>query len=86
MMFPMAHWEEMDQEQRHAYLKSVSVHALVVREEDFTVRMVSEQGTQDADDLVLDIPMNVVTQAGDNWVVNIDLGTLREQLQHVEAI
>jgi hypothetical protein len=34
------HWEEMDQEQRHAYLKSVGVHALVVREEDFTVRMV----------------------------------------------
>jgi site-specific DNA recombinase len=79
-------WEEMDQEQRHAYLKSVGVHALVVREEDFTVRMVSEQGTQAADDLVLDIPMNVVTQVGDNWVVNIGLGTLREQLQHVEAI
>jgi hypothetical protein len=57
----------------------------VVREEDFTVRMVSEQGTQAADDLVLDIPMNVVTQVGDNWVVNIGLGTLREQLQHVEA-
>jgi hypothetical protein len=80
------HWEEMDQAQRHAYLKSVGVHALVVREEDFTVRMVSEQGTQAADDLVLDIPMNVVTQVGDNWVVNIGLGTLREQLQHVEAI
>jgi site-specific DNA recombinase len=80
------HWEEMDQEQRHAYLKSVGVHALVVREEDFTVRMVSEQGTQAADDLVLDIPMNVVTQVGDNWVVNIGLSTLREQLQHVEAI
>lgn len=79
-------WEEMDQEQRHAYLKSVGVHALVVREEDFTVRMVSEQGTQAPDDLVLDVPMNVVAQVGDNWVVNIGLGTLRAQLQHVEAI
>jgi hypothetical protein len=79
------HWEEMDQEQRHAYLKSVGVHALVVRKEDFTVRMVSEQGTQAADDLVLDIPMNVVTEVGNDWVVNIGLGTLREQLQHVAA-
>ena len=49
----------MDDEQRHAYLKSAGVHALVVREEDFTVSMVTEQGTQAADDLVLDIPMNV---------------------------
>ena len=80
------HWEEMDQEQRHAHLKWVGVHALVVREEDFTVRMVSGQGTQAADDLVLDIPMNIVTQVGDNWVVNIGLGTLREQLQHVAAV
>jgi site-specific DNA recombinase len=80
------HWEEMDQEQRHTYLKSSGVHALVVRQEDFTVSMVSDQGTQAADDLILDIPMNVVTQVGDNWVVNIGLGTLREQLQHVAAV
>jgi site-specific DNA recombinase len=79
-------WEEMDDEQRHAYLKSAAVHALVVRKEDFTVRMVSEQGTQTADDLVLDIPMNVVAEVGGNWVVNIGLGTLREQLQHVAAV
>jgi site-specific DNA recombinase len=79
-------WEEMDDEQRHAYLKSTGVHALVVRKEDFTVSMVSEQGTQAADDVVLDIPMNVVTEVGDKWVVSIGLGTLREQLQHVEAI
>ena len=45
------HWEKMDDEQRHAYLKSVGVHALVVRKEDFTVSMVTEQGTQAADDL-----------------------------------
>jgi hypothetical protein len=80
------HWEEMDQEQRHAYLKSVGVHALVVRKEDFRVRMVSEQGTQTADDLILDIPMNVVAEVGKDWVVNIGLGTLREQLQHVAAV
>jgi hypothetical protein len=79
-------WEEMDDEQRHAHLRSAGVHALVVRKEDFTVSMVSEQGTQAADDLVLGIPMNVVTQVGDNWVVNIGLGTLREQLQHVAAV
>jgi hypothetical protein len=58
----------------------------VVRNEDFTMSMVSEKGTQAADDMVLDIPMNVVTEVGDKWVVSIGLGTLREQLQHVEAI
>jgi len=79
-------WEEMDDEQRHAYLKSTGVHALVVRNEDFTMSMVSEKGTQAADDMVLDIPMNVVTEVGDKRVVSIGLGTLREQLQHVEAI
>jgi hypothetical protein len=79
-------WEETDNEQRHAYLKSTAVPALVVRNEDFTVSMVSEQGTQAADDVVLDIPMNVITEVGDKWVVSIGLGTLREQLQHVEAI
>lgn len=80
------HWEEMDDEQRHAYLKSASVSALVVRKEDFTVRMVSDQSTQAADDLVLGIPMNVVAEVGKDWVVNIGLGTLREQLQHVAAV
>ena len=76
----------MDDEQRHAYLKSANVSALVVRKEDFTIGMVFEQGTQAADDLILDIPMNVVTEVGDGWVVNIGLGTLREQLQHVAAV
>ena len=86
------HWEEMDDEQRHAYLKSAGVHVLVVRKEDYTarkeelaVRTASEQGTQAADDLILDIPMNVVTEAGGKYVANIGLGTLREQLQHVAA-
>jgi len=86
------HWEEMDDEQWHAYLKSAGVHVLVVRKEDYTarkeelaVRTASEQGTQAADDLVLDIPMNVVTEAGGKYVANIGLGTLREQLQHVAA-
>jgi hypothetical protein len=48
--------------------------------------MVSDKGTQAADDLVLDIPMNVVIEVGNNWVANIGLGTLREQLQHVAAV
>ena len=30
--------------------------------------------------------MNVVAEVAEKWVVNIGLGTLREQLQHVEAI
>jgi len=86
------HWEDMDDEQRHAYLKSSGVHVLVVRKEDYTarreelaVRRASEQGTQAADDFILDIPMNVVTEAGGKYVASIGLGTLREQLQHVAA-
>ena len=86
------HWEEMDDEQRHAYLKSAGVHVLVVRKEDYTARKeelavstASEQGTEAADDFILDIPMNVVTEAGGKYVANIGLGTLREQLQHVAA-
>jgi hypothetical protein len=47
---------------------------------------VAEQGTQAADDLVLEIPMNVVAEVGKDWVVNIGLGTLREQLQHIAAV
>jgi hypothetical protein len=79
------HWEEMDNEQRHAYLKSAGVSALVVRKEDFTVSMMSGQGTETADDLILDIPMNVVAEVGDDYVVSIGLSTLREHLQHVSA-
>jgi DNA invertase Pin-like site-specific DNA recombinase len=86
------HWEDMDDEQKHAYLKSAGVHVLVVRREDYTARKeelavstASKQGTQAADDLILDIPMNVVTEAGGKYVASIGLGTLREQLQHVAA-
>ncbi len=78
-------WDEMDDEQRHAYLKSAGVSALVVRREDYTFGMISGQGTETADDLVLDLPMNVVTEVGNGFVVNISLGTLREQLQRVSA-
>ena len=80
------HWEEMDDEQRHAYLKSANVSALVVRRENFNPREIPVQGSEAADDLVLDIPMNVVAQVGDKWVVNIGLGTLREHLQHVASV
>jgi DNA invertase Pin-like site-specific DNA recombinase len=87
------HWEEMDDEQKHAYLKSAGVHVLVVRKEDYTARKeelavstASEQGTEAADDFILDIPMNVVTEAGGKFVASIGLGTLREQLQHVATV
>ena len=87
------HWEEMDDEQKHAYLKSAGVHVLVVRKEDYTARKeelavstASEQGTDAADDFILDIPMNVVTEVGGKYVASIGLGTLREQLQHVAAV
>jgi hypothetical protein len=76
----------MDGEQRHAYFKSADVHAVVVRKEDFTVRIVSEQGTQVADDLVLDIPVTSSPQSTTVGVVNADIGTLREQLEHVDAV
>jgi hypothetical protein len=46
-------WEERDDEQRHAYLKSAGVSALLVRKEDFTIGMVAGQGTETADDLAL---------------------------------
>lgn len=80
------HWEESDDEQRHAYLKAAGVSVLVVRKEDFAFSTVAEQGTQVADDLVLGIPMNLVAQVGGKWVVNIGLGTLREQLQHFASV
>lgn len=79
-------WEEMDGEQRHAYLKAGDVHVLVVRKEDYEVGSVSEQDTGSAEDLVLDLPMNVVVEVGDKFVANVGLGTLREQLQRVSEV
>ena len=86
------HWEGMDHEQRHAYLSSAGVSALVVRKEDYTPRTATElaakQSAPAADDAILDIPMNVVAEVNgrSKFVVNIGLGTLREQLQHVSAV
>lgn len=85
-------WDEMDAEQRHAFLKSAGVHVLVVREEDFNIETAARQEPEtDADDLVLDIPMNVFTEASgehtrNKHMLNIGLGTLREQLQRAEAL
>lgn len=73
-------WEEMDDEQRHAYLKSAEVTALVVRRADLTQAMVFDRTTDVSDDPVLDIPMNVIRECGD-FVVNISLGMLGDQLQ-----
>jgi hypothetical protein len=86
------HWEDMDHEQRHAYLASAGVSALVVRKEDYTTRtateMAAKQSAPAADDAILDIPMNVVAEVNSRskFVVNIGLGTLREQLQCVSAV
>ena len=77
-------WEEMDSEQRQSYLKSAGVTALVVRSEDFTQSLVFHQTTDVADNAVLDIPVNIIRQCGD-FVVNISLGTLAEQLQRASS-
>ncbi len=77
-------WEEMDSKQRQSYLKSAGVTALVARSEDFTQSLVSHQTTDVADNAVLDIPVNVIRQCGD-FVVNISLGTLAEQLQRASS-
>lgn len=80
------HWEEMDDEQRHAYLKSAGVHVLVVRKEDYTIGIVPERVAETADEFALDIPMNVSVEVGDKFMANIGLGTLREQLQHLAKV
>lgn len=73
-------WEEMDDEQRHSYLKSAEVTALVVRRADLTQAMVFDRTTDVSENPVLDIPMNFIRECGD-FVVNISLGTLADQLQ-----
>jgi flavin reductase (DIM6/NTAB) family NADH-FMN oxidoreductase RutF len=70
----------MDDEQRHSYLVSAEVTALVVRRADLTQAMVFNWTTDASDDPVLDIPMNFIREFGD-FVVNISLGTLADQLQ-----
>jgi site-specific DNA recombinase len=77
-------WEEMDGDQRQSYLKSSGVTALVVRSEDFTQSLVFSRTTDVADDAVLDIPMNIFQECG-NFVVNISLGTLADQLQRASS-
>ena len=78
-------WEEMDSEQRQSYLKSAGVTALVVRSEDLKLEsLVFHQTTDVADNAMLDIPVNIIRQCGD-FVVNISLGTLAEQLQRASS-
>ncbi len=87
----------MDDEQRHAYLKAANVSAMVVRAEDFTMSF--RESADVADDLVLDIPTNIIREFGGRpadrvnqsgpppgkFIVNISLGALREQLQRASA-
>ncbi len=73
-------WDEMDDEQRHSYLKSAGVLALVVRRADLTQDMVFDRTTVTADNPVLDTPVDFIRECGD-FVVNISLGMLSNQLQ-----
>jgi hypothetical protein len=86
-------WDEMGDEERHAYLKTADVTVKVVRAEDNDRMLVFDRTTDRADDSVLDIPLNIIreftgppparTQAPKTgkFAVNISLGTLRQQLQ-----
>ena len=77
-------WEEMDDEQRHAYLKSAEVTALVVRRADLTQAMVFDRTTDVSKNPVLDIPMNIIRECRE-FVVNISLGMLGDQLQRAST-
>ena len=56
-------WDEMDDEQRHAYLKSAEVTALVVRRAKISPQaMVFDRTTDVSENPVLDIPMNIVPE------------------------
>ncbi len=84
-------WDEMDDGQRNDYLKSAEVSALVVRADDIDQLAVTA-GTDAADNLVLDIPVNIISEFGGRqlnqsgpppakFAVNISLGMLGDQLQ-----
>ena len=51
---------ESDDEQRHSYLKAAGVRALIVRGQDYQQVTRFDCSTNTADDLVLDIPTNII--------------------------
>lgn len=92
-------WAEADEEQRHSYLKAAGVSALIVRAADYQQVARFDRSTDTADDLVLDIPTNVIQEfrnqgkrpigpkANPLWfVMNLSLGTLAEQLQRASSV
>ena len=90
-------WNESDDEQRHSYLKAAGVSALIVRAEDYQQVMRFDRSTDTADDLVLDIPTNVIREfegrherpSGPKpvrFAMNLSLGTLAEQLHRASSV
>jgi site-specific DNA recombinase len=83
-------WQEAHDQERHSYLKSAGVTVHVVLAEDIGKIMAFSRTTDAAEDAVLDIPLNIIREFGrepqsrsrvKNFVINISLGSLREQLQ-----
>jgi len=90
-------WEESDEEQRHSYLKAAGVSALIVRAEDYQQVMRFDRSTDTADNLVLDIPTNVIREFYNRherrsgpkpvrFTMNLSLGTLAEQLHRAPSV
>jgi hypothetical protein len=93
-------WGESDDEQRHSYLKAAGVSALIVRAQDYQQVTRFDRSTNTADDLVLDIPTNIIRDFdGRNarplgsfgpkpmrFAMNMSLGTLAEQLQRASSV
>lgn len=90
-------WTESDHEQRHSYLKAAGVSALIVRAEDYQEVVRFDRATDTADELVLDIPTNVIKEfegrherpSGPKpvrFVMNLSLGTLDEQLHRASSV
>jgi hypothetical protein len=90
-------WSESDDEQRHSYLKAAGVSALIVRAEDYQQVMRFDRSTNTADDLVLDIPTNVIREFYNRherpsgpkpvrFAMNLSLGSLAEQLHRASSV
>jgi site-specific DNA recombinase len=93
-------WGESDNEQRHSYLKAAEVSALIVRAQDYQQVMRFNRSTDMANDLVLDIPTNIIREFDGRdarppgsfgpkpmrFAMNMSLGTLAEQLQRAASV
>jgi len=90
-------WTESNDEQRHSYLKAAGVSALIVRAADYQQVMQFDRATDIADDLVLDIPTNIIREFNNHherssgpkpvrFAMNLSLGTLTEQLHRASSV